>query len=584
MQWDLSFFYESSDDPKIKEDLNEVLLKTKQMKKLYYHKLSSKDLKPIEIKNMLKEFENIRSKLYLAYMFSFLLYAQNTQKQKAQKIKALVEDGFTEFEEITSFIKPQLLKQSKENLYMFSEDDELREYKHFFDLILESKKHVLSEDSEKVIAAFKTTSREAFADLYDKLISSYSFDFEIDGQIKQLTADQLRGLKTHKDKEIRRKATKTFLKRIETDSLVIEEAYNSIAKNYGTEARIRNFEKPIHMKNIENEAKNEIVDTVIDVTTNKTNLVHKYYKWKSEEMGEKLSLSDIYAPFTSIEKKYTFDEAKEIVLNTFYEFDNEIGDIAKSFFEEKRIHSDIEQGKLGGAFCFYMIPNYKPFILVNFDEKAEDVMTLAHELGHGIHGTLSSKQNLYNYMTPLTMAEIASVFSEILVMEKLLKDMNENDKKYFIAGKIEEMFATMFRQNMFARFEIKSHEFIKNNGKASWEDLNEIFYEELKIMFGDSVEIPEEYKHEWASIPHIFGVPFYVYAYNFANLIVLALYEKYLEIGKEEFVPKYKELLSSGAENFPENLLSKIGIDISKKEFWENGFDFLEKEFIKKIM
>jgi len=263
------------------------------------------------------------------------------------------------------------------------------------------------------------------------------------------------------------------------------------------------------------------------------------------------------------------------VLDAYSRFDKEFGSIVGTFFKERRIDSEIKPGKRAGAFCSYYFPDGKPFILLNFDGNIREIMTLAHELGHGIHGTLSSKQTFLNYSTPLTMAEIASVFGEMIVFDKLMGELDPKNQMLFLARTIEDMFATTFRQNMFARFEVASHQRIMAEGFVPWEDLCGLYKVELEKMFLSSLTIPEEYHAEWSSIPHIYGVPYYVYAYNFANLLVLSLYGKYLEEGKR-FIPKYKTLLSSGGNDRPEKLLSPLGIDLTSDTFWQKGFDIIK--------
>ncbi|GAB6188954.1 M3 family oligoendopeptidase [Marinitoga arctica] len=582
MKWDLTFFYDSPESENIKRDFESALENTKNIKEKYYSKLSSENLTASELRNFFKDLEEIMEKPYFAIQYAHLLYAENTQNVQAQKLIAMGQDYLTKGEIELSFWKPLLLSHPIEKLERWKNSEELKEYKHVMEKLIKEKPHVLSEDAEKVLSALQPAGRDAFDMLYEKLTSSYSFEIEIDGEIKKMTGPQIRALRQNPNKELRRKAMKMFFEKYHSDKIVLESTFNSVAKYYDTETKLRNYPRPISMRNMANEVDDSIVDMVIDVTTEQAPIVHRYYKWKEKYLGYELTLADIYAPLDPVKKEISFEKAKNMVLESYYDFDKEIGDIVKSFFDENRIDSEIAPGKRGGAFCSYNIPNYKPFILMNFTGNMRDVMTLAHELGHGVHGTLSSKQNLLNYHTPLTMAEVASVFGEMLVMDKLLNELNEDDKKVFIASKIEDMFATMFRQNMFARFEIQSHKMIDENGLATYDELSDLYEKELKIMFGDSVKITEEYKYEWSSIPHMISVPFYVYAYNFANLLVIALYEKYLEEGKA-FVPKYKELLSSGGNNAPEVLLSKIGIDITKREFWEKGFKYLERELISKL-
>ncbi|HOO74137.1 MAG: M3 family oligoendopeptidase [Thermotogae bacterium] len=580
--WNLKFFFDSPNDPKIKETLNSFLDNAKKIKEKYYNLLSSENLKASELRDFFKATEKNLWDALLVNQYSGLLFAENTGSTEAQKLSAMVDDYFTKESIISSFWRPVLLTQKEEKLTELKNSPELKDYEFQLEEIIKIKNHTLTEEAEKVISAFSSSSREAFANMYERITSDYEFEFETDGEIKKMNGAILRSLRQHPDKNIRRSAMKMLFSRYEKDKIALESAYNSILRHYDTEASLRNFPKSISMRNSDNQVDDSIVDMVIDVTTERTPLCHKYYHWKSQYIGENLTLADIYAPINPVKKEYSFEDAKKIVLESYYDFDEEFGDIVKSFFDENRIHSDITKGKRGGAFCSYNVPNYKPFVLMNFTGNMRDIMTLAHELGHGIHGTLSSKQNLSNYHTPLTMAEVASVFGEMLVMDKLLKELDAEDKKAFIASKIEDTFATMFRQNMFARFEIKSHDLVDKNGMATWDELCDIYKDELKIMFGDSVEIPEEYTYEWASIPHIYGVPFYVYAYNYANLLVIALYEKYLEEGKA-FIPKYKELLSNGGNDSPERMLLKLGIDIKSRDFWNKGFDYIERELISKL-
>lgn len=573
MKWDLSVLYKNIDFSSIKNDLEHFLTKAKKLVENYENKINE-SIEAETVKKLLVEIENILDGLSRPMQFSSLLFAEDTSNTKYQQLYSISSQYYSKIEELLSPLNSEFAKLSDEKLNSLS--NEIPEYSNFFNKILDEKKHILSKDAEKILAATSISRRDAVSELYEKITSSYTFDIEIDGKIQHLTDSEIRSLRRSPDGQLRKKAMKILFEKYEKDSLVINGLYNIVVKDYDTEARLRNYKTPISMRNMENRVSDESVEKLIDVTVDNVDIVHKYYKWKSEKMNETLTPADIYAPLDKNQKKYSFDEAKEIVLDAYFEFDEKAGKIVKEFFEEKRIHSEISKGKMGGAFCSYYTPQIKPFVLVNFTGQMSDVMTLAHELGHGLHGSLSSRQTFLNYHTPLTMAEIASVFGEFLVFEKLKNQLKGEDKKFFIASKLEEIFATMFRQNMFARFEIKSHDLISKQGMATWDELSNIYEEELKIMFGNSVKITPEYKFEWSTIPHIFHTPFYVYAYNYANCLVIALYEKYLEEGKT-FVPKYLELLESGGKDKPEKLLEKVGININEEKFWQKAFDFLRK-------
>ena len=568
MKWDLSVFYKSVDYSFIKNDLEHFLTKTKKLVENCENKINE------TAKKLFIEIENILDGFSRPMQFSSLLFSEDTSNTKYQQLYSLSSQYYSKIQELLSPLNSEFAKLSDEKLKSLS--NEIPEYSNFFNKILEEKKHILSKDGEKILAATSISRRDAIAELYEKITSSYTFEIEIDGKVQHLTDSEIRSLRRSPDGELRKKAMKTLFEKYEKDNLVINGLYNIVVKDYDTEARLRNYKKPISMRNMENRVSDESVEKLIEVTVNNVDIVHKYYEWKSEKMNETLTPADIYAPLNKSPKKYSFEEAKEIVLDAYFEFDEKAGKIVKEFFDGKRIHSEISKGKMGGAFCSYYTPKIKPFVLVNFTGQMSDVMTLAHELGHGLHGTLSSKQTFLNYHTPLTMAEIASVFGEFLVFEKLKNQLTGEDKKFFIASKLEEIFATMFRQNMFARFEIKSHDLISKQGMAPWDELSDIYEEELKLMFGNSVKITPEYRFEWSTIPHFYHTPFYVYAYNYANCLVIALYEKYLEEGKT-FVPKYLELLESRGKDKPERLLKKVGININEEKFWQKAFDFLGK-------
>ncbi len=565
MEWDFSHFY-NSDDEAFK-DIEDAAKKSQ----VILGKFSNIDnaTSSEDVKNILKELEEILTKAFKAEQYASLKFSKNMKDGSAQKMYGMIRNKAVQIEEILAIMKAKLAKISDETLSRWSDD--LQDYKKIFERIIEEKKHILPEDAEKVLAAFSNTRRNGLADLYEKITSSYIF--EIDG--KKMTGEQVRALRYDPNPQVRRKAMKIFFERYGQDKLTIEGLYNLVAKDWDTEAKLRNYPTPISMRNFENEVDDETVQRLIGVTIDNTKLVHKYYKWKAEYLDEELTLADIYAPLLKETKEYSFNDAKKIVLEAYYEFSDDIGKIVESFFEEKRIDVFPAEGKRGGAFCSYSIPNYKPYVLLNFTGKIRDVMTLAHELGHGVHGTLSSKQNIYNYHTPLTMAEVASVFGEFLVFDKLKNELDGEERKAFIASKIEDIFATMFRQNMFVRFEMKAHDVIEKEGFASYDELSDIYKEELEVMFGGSVKITEEYHKEWSAIPHIFFAPFYVYAYNFANALVIALYQKYLEEGKS-FVPKYIELLESGGKDKPEKLLEKVGVNLKDENFWQKAFDYLD--------
>ncbi len=562
MKWDLSLIYRSKKDA-LKDSEEAVELS----KRLLDFDVESIDKPALE--KLFKEIEKVLWKSLLPLQYASLLFSKNMQDVEAQKLYGILQRNYSLVDENISVVKARLSSLPVEKLEEFKS---LENYSHVVERIIDEKEHTLSEEAEKVLSALSISRRDAAADTYEKLASSYVF--EIDG--KKLTGEEVRALRYQRNGNLRKRAMRIFFERYRDDSLVIENLYNIVVKDWDTEARLRNYDSPISMRNSENEVDDEIVQKLIDITTKNYHIVEEYYGWKSRFLGEELTPADVYAPIGDVDRKYSFEDAKRIVLEAYYEFSSFTGKIVESFFKENRIDAFPALGKTGGAFCSYNVPNGKPFVLLNFTGKIRDVMTMAHELGHGLHGTLSSKQTLLNYHTPLTMAEVASVFGEFLVFDKLKKELSGDERRAFVASKIEDIFSTMFRQNMFVRFEIRAHDLVSKDGFASFDDLSRIYSEELSKMFGKSVRITKEYHDEWSSIPHFFFAPFYVYAYNFANALVIALYQRYLEEG-EKFVPKYVKLLESGGKDYPERLLRDFGVDMKDDSFWEESFEFLEK-------
>jgi len=328
--------------------------------------------------------------------------------------------------------------------------------------------------------------------------------------------------------------------------------------------------------NIHNDLDDEAVEVLHEVTTESYFLVQRYYKIKSKLLGlEHQTLADIYAPLPQSTRQYQFHEAKETVLQGFSQFDEEFYQMAKLMFDENRIDAPVNPTKRGGAFCSSSTPDLHPYVLLNYLGRQRDISTIAHELGHAIHDQFCSKQTLFNYHPILPLAETASVFSEMLITDLLLK--NETDKlsrQAILTDKLEDIFATSHRQNMFSHFEMTSHNAISSQLLSS-EELCHMYMNELQKMFGDSVEYTDEFRWEWASIPHIYSVPFYVYAYNFGNLLVIALYQQYLDEGKA-FIPKYKQFLSKGRSISPVEITGMIGVDIKKPDFWRQSLTYIE--------
>lgn len=525
-----------------------------------------------ELVKLLRNIEDEMDEFGKSVQYAWMRYSTSTDDPQAQKLLGALQGIETQLGEFEArlFVYLSSLSDNKLN-DMIAKD---LNYSHFISRVIDNRKHLLSKEAEQVLAATSVSRREAISKIHSRIESSYAFEIEIDGELKTLNSEQMRALRRSPNSELRKRAMKMYLERFKEDSIIMTEVYNLIVKDYTAESKLRRYPRPISMRNFANEVTDESVDRLIEVTNSSVDVVKDYYVWKSKLLNEKLTSADIYAPITKNVRKFSFEEARDIVLNAYYSFDERAGKIVEGFFDESRIDLYPKKGKTAGAYCIYATTKLPPYVFTNFSGDMNSIMTLAHELGHGLHGSLASKQTYFNHSTPLTLAELASVFGEFLVFDNLKNKLSGEEKKALIATKIEDTFSTTFRQNTFAQFELKAFDLVEKSGYASWDELSEIYYEQLKQMFGESIEIPEWYKNEWAMVSHFYETPFYVYAYNFAHCLVIALYQKYLEDGKN-FVPKYIELLESGGKYPPKELLGKMGIDIEGEGFWEKAFTFI---------
>jgi oligoendopeptidase F len=335
---------------------------------------------------------------------------------------------------------------------------------------------------------------------------------------------------------------------------------------------LRGFESPIAVRNMDNDISDSVVDTLLDVCRRNTCIFQRYFRLKASWLGvEKLSRFDLYAPLTAAAKEFSYDWAMGTVLDSLDAFSPLLANHAEQVVESGHVDSEVRQGKDGGAFCFSAVPGLSPWVLLNFTGKVRDVATLAHELGHAIHAAMASDHSILTFHSTLPLAEMASVFSEMLLTERLLAGEEDPDvRRNLLAATVDDAYVTVMRQAFFVLFERQAHELVAA-GRTT-DDLRQAYLENLHEQFGDAVEVDEAFQWEWVSIPHIYATPFYCYAYSFGQLLVLSLYQRYREEG-EAFVPAYLNLLSYGGSASPGKILDEVGIDMNSAGFWQGGFD-----------
>lgn len=509
------------------------------------------------------------------YSFAGLSFAADTQDQKAQALMARVMQFLAEIENRTLFFNLWWKELDDENAKRLM--DASGDYHYYLEAMRNFKPHTLSEAEEKIVNLKNVTGVNALGNLYDSITNRYNFKMKVNGKEKEMTAAELFSYRYSTDPKVRAESYQSQFKVYAEDGPILGQIYQTILRDWHTEnVNLRKFKNSIAPRNLNNDIPEEAVEALLSVARKNVGIFQRYFKMKAKYVGmKKLRRYDIYAPVAASKKTYDWDEAVTMVLDAFNSFSPQVAELAKRVFDESRIDSEIRKGKRGGAFCASVTPEMTPYVLVNYQGTGREVATLAHELGHAIHTMLASHHSTFTYHSSLPLAETASTFAEMVLIDKLLaEETDESVRRDILFKQMDDAYATIMRQSYFAMFEKTAHELVQKN--ASVDDLSNAYLENLKEQFGDSLELSDEFKWEWVGIPHIYQVPFYVYAYAFGQLLVLALYQQFKAEG-ESFKPKYLKILSAGGSEAPERILSEAGINIRDPQFWQGGFDVLEK-------
>ena len=444
-------------------------------------------------------------------------------------------------------------------------------YRHYIGTIRAAREHLLSETEERLMEELANTGGRAFDRLFDETTAGTTF--LLDGE--ELSQAQVLAKIMDPARETRRRAAAAFTEGLQKHSHTLTFIFNTLMQDKNVHDRLRGFATPQASRHLDNELTEETVRLVVDTVVRNYPLVARYYHVKREILGlDALTHYDRYAPLFEAEATITFAEAQRIVLDAFGDFSPDMRRRAAEFFDKNWIDAPAAKGKSGGAFCSYVTPDKHPYVLLNYLGKMKDVMTLAHELGHGVHASLSRSQSLLNFHGTLPLAELASTFGEMLVFEKVTAQASLKDKLALYAEKIEGAFATIPRQTAMYRFEQAIHEHRRTKGELTTDDFGEHWQREVQFMFGNSVQLGDEHRLWWSYISHFIGSPFYVYAYSFGELLVLSLYQQSKKEGPA-FAEKYLRMLEAGGSLTPQELMAKVGVSLDNPAFWQGGFDVL---------
>ena len=540
------------------------------------------NISTVEFENILHSIEDISEKVNIASGYAHLIYAANTSSnERAALVTKMAMFGSNMANRLLFFdlwFKKEVGEETAQRL-IESASPVYREHLKHQRLLA---KYTLTEPEEKIITTLEVTGTSALIKIYDRMTSGFEFVVTFEKGRKPIkrtftNREKLLSLIRSTKSSEREAAYNSLLQVYKKNSGVLGEIYQNRVIEWRDEyLTMRGFRSPISVRNTYNDLDDTTVDTLLAVCRRNSVVFQDYFKQKAKMLGfKKLQRYHLYAPLSlkaSDQKRFTYGKAIDTVLRTFEDFHTKFREYAEKVFNEQHVDSEIRKSKLGGAFCSSISPKMTPYVLLNFDGKSRDVSTMAHEFGHAIHSMTASDKPITVWDAPLPLAETASVFAEMLLNDKLSERLARVERRILLAEQIDDMYATIMRQAYFTLFEIDAHRAVAEQ-TATIDTVSELYLNNLKEQFGNSVNVSRDFQWEWLYIPHFYHTPFYCYAYSFGNLLVLSLYHQFNSEGKKSFIPKYLKILSAGGSQKPEHLLKQSGIDISQDEFWQQGFD-----------
>jgi oligoendopeptidase F len=578
VRWDLSALFSSIDDPRIEETWAKAMESADKFAAKYRGKIDAADLSAQTLGAALKEIEDLYTQVAKPMSFANLMFATDSADPKIGAFMQKQRERGTELSVKLMFFDLELQAADEARIQSALAAPELANYVHYVKASRAYSPFRLSEPEEIVLEETANTGSRAWVRLFEEVTANHVYKIQKPGKPgpEEATEQEVLALLRESDREVRQAGADALSAGLKELERVLVFTYNNLLQDKAVEDRLRGFEYPEQNRHIGNELDKETVDLVIRKCKENYGLVARFYHVKRQILGlPKLTHIDRYAPLFPSEEPVTWDRAREIVLSAFGGFSPVMEASAREFFEKNWIDAEPRKGKQGGAFCSYLTPDTHPVMLQSYLNRLDDVMTLAHELGHGVHASLSRGQTYFNFQGTLPLAELASTFGEMLVFESLVKEASLKDRLALYADKIEGVFATVFRQAAMFSFEQRAHEARRSKGELEASALGDIWQDEIQGMFGDSVEIGEQHRCWWSYVGHFIYAPFYVYAYSFGELLVLSLYQMAKKQGPA-FADRYVELLKLGGSKFPDELMATVDVDLKDEAFWQGGLNALE--------
>ena len=571
VRWDLTELFASPTDPEIEATLAAGMEDAKSFEKDFKGRLGA--LTPAHFADMMERLEQMQDRVSKPSIYASLLHTQDTASPANGRLVARVDEAGAERGRHMVFFHLELADLTDEQVAPLYADARSGLYRHTVEEARKFRPHNLSEVEERLLTERSPVSTGAWVRLFEELSAS----IKVKVGEEKIGLEQALGQLRDANRETRQAASRGVTEALRQDIRTRAYIFNVVLQDKAIDDRLRGYPSWISARNLSNETSDAAVQALVEAVTGRYSMVARYYRVKKRLMGlDKLHEWDRYAPVMDVTRDLSWADAKELVLGSYQRFSPRAGALVEEFFDRPWIDAALGESKKGGAYCMGATPSYHPFVMLNFTGKLNDALTLAHELGHGLHDRLASRQTIFDYHPPLTLAETASVFGETLTFDRIMAE--ETDPKIrlsMLADQVEGSFATVFRQVSMNRFENAAHTRRRKEGELSPEQFGEIWQEVLQPMFGDSLELTEDHKPWWSYVGHFYFAPGYVYAYAFGNLLALSVYRRYQESGPE-FVERYLEFLAAGGSTRPDELVKTLGMDITDPGFWDAGLTILD--------
>jgi oligoendopeptidase F len=572
-EWDLGPLVDGEGRAGAERMLGEGKERASKFQAEYAGKVAGLDAAALE--TAMRELEEINELIGRAGSYASLEFATDTADPARGALLQLVQERATEIETLLLFFELEWAAVDDEDADELLASDRLERYRHHLRSARRYRPHLLSESEEKILAEKSISSQAAWGRLFGELVAALRVDLDDTELTLEVALSRLQS----PDRDVRRTSADAVSAALQPGLRTRGFIYNTLVFDKSVEDRLRHYPNWLASRNLANEASDESVMALIKAVRGRYDIPQRWYRLKAKLLGvDRLADYDRSAPVLAEDIVYSWGEARDLVLDTYQSFSPVAGEVTRQFFDDRWIDAPVRPHKRGGAFCAYTVPSVHPYVMLNFTATRRDVLTMAHELGHGLHASLARRQGVFHQSTPLTLAETASVFGEELVFGRMLAEVTDDERRLgLLAERVDGAIATVFRQMAMNRFEHLVHTRRRGEGELSPDRINETWVETQAELFGDSVEITGGYRMWWSYVPHFMNTPGYVYAYAYGLLLALSVYTRYLQEG-DPFVPRYIELLSAGGSRSPEQLAEIVGIDLTDPGFWDAGLALVEEQ------